>query len=401
LSNKCQRSYHKYSMDTFCSRSWNDYRINLDQGWQMCCKTPWRSIDEEGDWFNGSEIKERRSAHLEGRRHDDCATCWKLEDRGQISHRQLEQKIDPRPTGLDSIYPGHLDIELSNICDLACRYCSARASSVWAERWKNPKYDKASRGTAEQRQEKFERFMTWLTARLDKFTGISFSGGEALLNDELYELLERLDLQDMKIKICTNLNTPPAYMARLHRVLDKLIANRVEVTFRISMDGTGERNDWQRSGSNWSVMERNWYELGARDVRMNVAMTTTPLTLEGMCDAGRWVRDNAQGLFHKPTWERPGVVLGPAALDPMPWISSYRDELREMLELVSDTKVTVERPVLLAFDNWLTLDTGMPSREVTQHMVSWLDEHQKRWGGADWRGLYTKLSGLTYHILSA
>jgi len=367
----------------------------------MCCKTPWRSMDEGVDWFNSTEIRERRSAHLEGSRHSDCATCWKLEDRGQISLRQLEKPLDYVPSNTDAVGSAHLDIELSNICDLACRYCDSRASSIWAERHQHPAYNKASRGSAEQRRLKFDRFKAWLVPRLDMFTGISFSGGEALLNDELYELLEQLDLRDQRIKICTNLNTPPAYMFRLHRVLDRLLAHGVKVTFRISMDGTGTRNDWQRDGSEWSVMERNWHDLGSRDVQLNVALTTTPLTLESMCDAGRWVADNAQGLRHKPTWERPGTVLGPSALDPMPWMSSYRSELAEMRQLVCDDRVNVDRNVLLIFDNWLQLDAGPHDAKMTSHMVRWLDAHQAKWGGADWRGVYPKLSSLTDSILKS
>lgn len=385
-------------MDTYCKRSFDWYLVDLDRlHWKMCCLTKWNSMDLGQDWFNGDHMRQRRNDHLQGRKHSDCTHCWSMEERGLLSPRNLDPQPAIMPTSLDPHRPALLEITMGNTCDLACRYCHAEYSSKWSERLADASHRKQSRSSAkteERYQAVMPQFQAWLDRELDGLHSVWFTGGEVLLMDSFYALLERTDFKNITIGISTNLNTPDAYLQRIIRSLDDLVSRGNKVMFRVSMDGIGAKNDWQRQGSSWARMQQNWFTLGTLPgVVMGVGYTVTPLTLEGMLEVGRFVRDSKPQLSNQPNWYPINHVTWPSALDPAEWIGAFAEDLQELNNLIkqNDWAVTNDSATTL-LDDWSSRSYSLPSVEQASKLVEWLDDSAARWGGGDWRPIYPRVS---------
>lgn len=390
----------KYNMtqDTSCPRHYKDHFVSIsDMKWQICCATPIRPIIPGEDWSTGSVMQERLTAVANGQRHPDCAKCWQMEDRGQKSWRQMEATAPLQQAP-------RLEIDLGNTCDMACRYCGPKDSSVWAARLakttqSQPQYTKSNL-TACQLTDLYNQqsdwFDKWLKEKLPIFTngnGLSFIGGEPLIMDKFYEILERLNLSNTTIQICTNLNTPKSYMDRFIDLQEKLIANGNDVLVRCSLDGIGAQQEWQRHGCNWDTITSNYFRLGTTNVRLITALTVTPLTLESMVQLGKFIFNSRNRICVEPSWASCTIVTAPSEYDPFEWFGCFHEEITEMMAIVSSMR---HHPALIEHMNgWLTKSsTNYPSAETRLALKLKLDRHEKLWGGGSWRTVYPKIAAI-------
>jgi hypothetical protein len=378
----------KLCMSTFCLRNLNNYLVDLSRlQWSMCCHTPWRTMQPGEDWYNTSAMQERRHAHDNNIRHADCNHCWRLEDQNQISSRQLETQDSAR-----------LEIKISNTCDMACRYCRPNSSSIWAERMKEFGYNKRSL-VADQAGDRYrtvrDEFFEWLEKELPRFQrgrGLLITGGEPFLDDDFYHLFDRININDTRIHINTNLNTPEKFWTRQMQLLNQLISQGNRIVLRCSIDGVGRQQEWQRQNSNWDIIAANWLRLGAMPIQMFCSLTVTPLTLESMCDAGQWLIDTAPMLAKKPAWIRSAMVTWPRHFDAGEWFSIFKDEIQHMQSLVTDPAVlSGEWGPAPQMRSWLA-STAAPSDLTRANLRAELDLAEQAYGGGAWRQLYPKLA---------
>jgi len=315
-----------------------------------------------------------------------------MEDNGVFSPRLIEATWDDqRFDHLDSAVR-HLELLVSNTCDLACRYCASSHSSVWAERLQDDNWQKTALRNL-QEQDRYNALLAetydWIAQRMDRWDAISLTGGEVAIMPRFYEIIDRIPFNGKLIKMMTNLNTPDAYMDKLVAVIGKLTAagNRVEI--RASIDGIGAKNDWQRQGADWARMERNWMRLAKQPAQIYVALTMTPLTLEGMVDVGKFVADTAGAFVNPPCWEPCNHVQHPQVLDPRGWYGRFRDDVLEFRDLITSPGVH-NVGTMSQIDEWLA-DDGAVSAQRVGAMTEWLDEQQARWGGGSWRDIYPRV----------
>ena len=381
---------------TFCVRNYDYYFVELDRlVWRMCCHTTARPMTSGVDWFNGPEMQERRHANVNGIKHPDCHYCWKLEDAGLESSRPHALKTYDNSNQFN--HKDILEIKLSNICDMACRYCFAAYSSIWAQR--TGTYDKKTmneKKSTDEYKKVFQQFVDWLNKEMPRFTngrGITFTGGEPFLDDNLYELIDRLDLRNTQVSFNTNLNTPENKWKQQTDLLQNLIAKNNSILLRCSIDGTNLQQEWQRQGSNWDLMHENWKRLGSLPIQMAVATTVTPLTLESMCRVGAFVKLTAPKLNRKPLWFQSTIVHFPKQFSPIEWFSSFKDEIQMMIKLVTDANIRVHKagPVD-QLKSWLNSSNIEPSSNAKKILVSTLDEAEKLYGGGSWREIYPKVA---------
>jgi sulfatase maturation enzyme AslB (radical SAM superfamily) len=390
--------------DTYCARSWQYFMVDLcklDQ--KMCCKTKWKPMQLGVDWFNGEAIRARRLDHLQGRQNKDCEHCWELENRNQWSPRLGVDKPDPLTDSLDSYPGGMLELSVGNTCDMACRYCDSRYSSIWASRTNdqaNSKERLAEIRATDHSKQLIAQFYSWLEQEKHKLRDLLIQGGEPLLIPETYDILENIDWQDTNIQLNTNLNTPEHYMARIESTIDRLIAKGNRVTFRVSVDGKGDQNDWQRQNSNWDRWCSNWFRLGSRPVVMKPALTLTPLTIEGMPGIGEFVLQSRSKLSAEPAWEIINVVTWPRPFDPTEWFGSYKAELTAFYHMLDQQPLTGQiQHIKNQITRWLNSTYSEPSYEKAKAFVDHLDDSQRKWGGGDWRTIYPKTAAIAQRVL--
>lgn len=185
-----------------------------------------------------------------GRKFEACNNCWKEEEAGIESKRLRENKFwgeDFNYTNLKS-----LDLKLGNICNAKCRICSSFASSQWAseEIKMNPTNERAKLfnklGMWPKNNENF-----WLDIddHLKGIEKLEFFGGEPLLIDRHYEILEKCVELDVAKNIRIAYNTNGSIFPKDKIDLWKKF-KRVEIF--VSLDDIDNRFEYIRHPGNFS-----------------------------------------------------------------------------------------------------------------------------------------------------
>ena len=147
--------------------------------------------DTFSDVKNSKWLKTLQEDFVHGKKFEACNNCWKEEEAGIESKRLRENKFwgeDFRPD-IKS-----LDLKLGNICNAKCRICSSFASSQWAaeEVKMNPHNETAKLfNKLGMWPKKNEAFWEDIDKHLQNVEKLEFFGGEPLLIERHYEILER------------------------------------------------------------------------------------------------------------------------------------------------------------------------------------------------------------------
>jgi radical SAM protein with 4Fe4S-binding SPASM domain len=218
--------------------------------------------------WNNKHFKELRQNMLSDRAHPSCGKCYEQEDAGFFSGRQSANKhhghhIDRiHNTEADGTYNDfemtYWDIRFSNLCNLRCRSCGHIFSSQWYQDqaklaggdWK--KINKPLIYAGRTETDMWEQ----LVPHLDHVEQIYFAGGEPLLMEEHYNILEELVKRkrfDVRLIYNTNFTNT--------QLKDKSVFdywNQFEsVAVGASLDASGARGEYIRKGTEWAVVEQN------------------------------------------------------------------------------------------------------------------------------------------------
>lgn len=224
--------------------------------------------------WNDDAFKNARMAFLAGEKPPACQSCWNEEAIGRVSKRAVENykyldkyrsriEIARDASGFLDAAPTYLDLRFGNQCNLKCRTCSPHFSSLWVKErslWNDDGNFAALYGEQNQQNDwyKREKVRENLTQILPEIEEIYVAGGEPTLIPELLEFLrycaESGHSRHIRLRVNSNLfSLPEKFLAA--------VENFREVFFAPSLDGVGEKNDWLRSPSRWSTIEKNFLRL--------------------------------------------------------------------------------------------------------------------------------------------
>lgn len=210
--------------------------------------------------WNDGAYKTMRKKMLAGEQCSQCTSCYKTEEEGGWSFRQSITKQFAEYAhysgqtnadgSLDEMNLHYFDVRWSNICNFKCRSCSSTYSSSWAK--EDGKEDVFIFAGGKNNDDLYEQFKP----HLQNMKEVYFAGGEPLLMDKHYEILEHLiaiGKTDVKLRYNTNLSNL-AYKKK--SVLDywKQFSN---VTVFASLDSWGDRAEYIREGTVWADIEEN------------------------------------------------------------------------------------------------------------------------------------------------
>ena len=260
---------------TFCMYPWMHLHVYPTGQAFPCCHAEMkmgkigdcRSQDLKEIW-NGSALKALRKDMLNEVSNPICGRCYEQEDNGFFSGRQSANKHhghhivavqETKDDGhLDVFKMIYWDIRFSNLCNLKCRSCGYIFSSQWYQdqaklvggNWKEQNSALLYAGRTET--DMWEQ----LVPHLDYVEQIYFAGGEPLLMEEHYRILEELVRRKMfHVRLIYNTNfTHTELKGKSVFEYWKLFDS---VAVGASLDASGARGEYIRKGTNWAVVEQN------------------------------------------------------------------------------------------------------------------------------------------------
>ncbi|UTW65926.1 twitch domain-containing radical SAM protein [bacterium SCSIO 12643] len=280
----------------YCLMPWIHFHVGDNGLAKACCvaNIPFGNINTSPfeDIWNGESIQKLRSRFLNGEPDKRCAQCVNLEAAGGKSIRQeTYEKFAHLDISLDSPVPIYFDIRFSNVCNLKCRTCWHGASSSWFEDAKKLKTQKGQKAVIQNIQD-FHRFIAELGTYLRNAKEIYFAGGEPLVTEEHYLLLNWL-IEQRQTKVKLRYNTNFTFLKyKQHDVLE-LWQNFESVEVMASLDAIGPLSTYIRSGSKWNKVIQNFNRIQSiPNIQFKISPTISVLNIQSITDLISYTLDN-------------------------------------------------------------------------------------------------------------
>ncbi len=219
-------------------------------------------------WNSGPQRK-LRTDMLSETPNAACGRCYEQEKSGFFSGRQSANKhhghhIDRvnnthEDGHFDQFELTYWDVRFSNLCNLKCRSCGHVFSSQW--------YQDQAKLTLDQSWKEKNSVLNYagrtetdmweqLEPHLDYVEQIYFAGGEPLLMEEHYRILDEL-VKRKKFDVRLTYNTNFTHTDLKGKSVFEYWKQFNSVAVGASLDDSGTRGEYMRKGTDWAVVEQN------------------------------------------------------------------------------------------------------------------------------------------------
>jgi len=210
-------------------------------------------------------LQQLRNDMLNERPNAACQRCYEQEESGFFSGRRSAnkhhghhiKKLDSNPFELT-----YWDVRFSNLCNLRCRSCGHIFSSQWYQdqaRLAGPEWKAQNRVLNYAGRTELDMWEQ-LEPHLDHVEQIYFAGGEPLLMEEHYRILDELDRRGLyHVRLIYNTNFTHTDLKG--RSVFDYWRKFSSVAVGASLDAAGARGEYIRKGTVWSDVEHNRREM--------------------------------------------------------------------------------------------------------------------------------------------
>jgi len=328
--------------NTFCILPWIHLSTRPDGSMRVCCTANASSVgptndkqhggmigvlkDDEGrpnnlnitdfqSSWNSKYMRNVRKQMLNGEQPPSCVKCYKEEAAGHRSKRQWEtdywiQRVDLDQLILDTQQDGsvppqlaYIDLRFGTKCQLACVMCSPHDSSGWIKDWSaiHPKItnptlkentmwsDKGSiNGSSYNWHKNNPVFWEQFNEQIPNMKQLYFAGGESLIIEEHYEILEEAIRQGHAPNLELRYNSNGV---EWRDDLFELWSHFKLVRFHYSVDSIHAMNDYIRYPSEWKRTEEVFHILDketSNNVEITVACAVQALNIYYLPDFIKW-----------------------------------------------------------------------------------------------------------------
>jgi hypothetical protein len=248
----------------FCMAPWTHIMIDPDSQVTPCCTSKLLLGDASKsslkEIWNSDNYRKMRLDMLAGRPIESCQPCYKHEELGKESMRQgINRGMGHRvpkieltdDTGrVEPFELNYFNSRFDNLCNLACRSCGPKFSSSWHDAAVKFNIIDESQPAmlygGRTPTDIFEQIME----QIDNLDKIYFGGGEPLINEQAWKILDELDRRkryDVELTYNTNF-TQTRYRGRSIFSIWNKFSN---VSVGASLDGEYARGEYLRSGTKW------------------------------------------------------------------------------------------------------------------------------------------------------
>lgn len=291
----------------FCIYPWTHLSLFSNGKTLPCCRAnPKLSLgklqgDDLSSIWNSPEMRQLRIDLLEDKPSNFCEGCYLEEQHGMRSLRNLANgEFDhhgPQITTTESngYYPLNLkflDIKFDNVCNFKCRTCNPDFSTSWYEDAKSlglfTPQNKRSTPTDNPKM-----FIEKLSPQLKGLEKIYFAGGEPLLMEGHYLLLEKLiELGNTNLSLVYNTNLSTFKFKHWNAL--SLWKNFSNISLEVSLDGIEARGEYIRSGLCWDTFLENVNLVQSINphIKMGIWATASILNSYAILDLIKWSLEN-------------------------------------------------------------------------------------------------------------
>ncbi len=298
--------------------------------------------------WNSEATKKLRVRMLNDQPSPGCERCYEQEASGFFSMRNSANKHHGHHISLvdQTQSDGHLeqfkmvywDVRFSNLCNLRCRSCGPGYSSQWYQDQIKIAPDYANTHKALITAGKFETDL-WeqLIEQIDHVEQIYFAGGEPLLMEEHYLILEELERRNkFNVRLIYNTNFTETRLK--NRSVFDYWRKFDSVSVGASLDGMYQQGEYIRKGTVWSDIENNRQQMMeiCPNVDFYVSATLSILSAWQMPDFHReWVEKG----FIKPQDFNVNILTNPSFyridIAPPEYKKALRDKYQQHLAWLS------------------------------------------------------------------
>ena len=254
-----------YKNKLFCLAPWLSLTIGTDNNVRPCCEYKGSlgssNLKSLKEIWNDKELKTLRYNMLNSKVVSGCSACYKMESLGKDSmrntyNREFAKHINKvnntlKDGTLEDFNLAYIDPRFNNLCNLSCKMCGPSSSSSWHKPAKDlglfsKNYTSAFVSAGRHKKDIYEQIIQHINS-LEK---IYFAGGEPLLIDDFYSVLDVLDKagkHDIKLAYNTNLTT----LKSGKNDIFKAWKNFKNISVYASLDAENERATYLRSGTIW------------------------------------------------------------------------------------------------------------------------------------------------------
>ena len=279
--------------------------------------------------WNNTYMKSIRKMMLNGEQPQSCTKCFKEEEAGHKSKRIWETRKWVKQLGLDDIIGNtqedgtidpkirYIDLRLGSKCQLACVMCSPHDSSGWVKEhkkihpnlknqklkythnWEKETGKLAWSGGSYNWHKKNPQFWDELYAQIPTLKQLYWAGGEALIMDDHYTLLEKIIEDGYASQIELRYNSNGLEWRSDMFELWKEFRN---VIFHFSVDDIGDRLHYIRYPSPWKQVEEQIHKLDNYpygNLDLTTAWTGIALNLYYLPEFIKWKLESNFKLLNK------------------------------------------------------------------------------------------------------
>jgi organic radical activating enzyme len=315
-------------MNKFCLAPENGLTIFPNGRISPCCAyddiedaMPTHPKDLEA-YLNDSSLKNVIHKQETQNQHPGCNKCISKEHFSNSSQRQLFNQYQPFSPGIK-----HLDLSLSNLCNLKCRMCDSMLSTSWQK-------DDQLLGRPVFKHNDFS--VNWLIANqkhLQNLQTIEMKGGEPFMHNGYEDFLKAFEsnLPNISLRLTTNGTTIPSWINELKKFK--------KVRISVSFEGTDEIYQYIRGGKySFQDFETNFKELlkifkDAPHVEFKPMFTFQIYNVWNFPLAWQWAQQFKNQFQDQIVLERfTNIVFKPAYLNPQLIPQFLRLEILNELE---------------------------------------------------------------------
>ena len=379
---------------SFCVLPWVHLNVQPNGDIYPCCMAPYgKSIGNTTDntleeIWNGDDMKTIRKEMLVGERPKLCERCFLIEDSGLLSPRNthnhffdkdvnnLIKDTNPETGHNENFILKYWDFRWSNICNFKCRMCGAFSSSKWYED-EGALYGTVMKnnGLLHFNSESREDIFKYVDRFINDVEEIYFAGGEPLIMDEHYIILEKLiaaGRTNVRIRYNTNFSHIKFKKWDLHGLWSHFLNDpNGRIMLFASLDAVGKLAEVIRNGTKWNSVYENIKSCVDKGMEVHISPTISILNIfhiNELIDMAITVGVNPNtvslnNLLTTPSWYDIRILPGNLKEDLM-------NRLRSYLETIESSHVrSIVRNAINAWERHLNTPFDGDIEDARIHLV--------------------------------